>query len=183
MHIIRLQPENAEAVDQAATILYEEFKIRSPNSWPDMGSAVREVRKAFDENRFALVAVNERDQVMGWIGGIRLYRGNTYELHPLVVKSEHQKKGIGTALVAAFEAEVKSRGCVTIFLGTDDENSETTLAGIDLYPDPVRHIANIRNLKGHPFEFYRKMGYVIVGVLPDANGPGKPDIFMAKRVG
>jgi len=26
------------------------------------------------------------------------------------------------------------------------------------------------------------MGFVIVGVLPDANGFGKPDIFMAKRV-
>jgi len=24
---------------------------------------------------------------------------------------------------------------------------------------------------------------VIVGILPDANGPGKPDILMAKRVG
>jgi aminoglycoside 6'-N-acetyltransferase I len=32
-------------------------------------------------------------------------------------------------------------------------------------------------------EFYRKLGFVIVGVVPDANGPGKPDILMAKRVG
>jgi hypothetical protein len=27
------------------------------------------------------------------------------------------------------------------------------------------------------------MGFVVVGVLPDANGPGKPDMLMAKRVG
>jgi len=27
------------------------------------------------------------------------------------------------------------------------------------------------------------MGYAIVGVIPDANGPGKPDIIMAKRMG
>jgi len=39
----------------------------------------------------------------------------------------------------------------------------------------------IRNLHGHPYEFYEKLGYTVVGVLPDANGPGKPDIFMAKR--
>lgn len=27
-----------------------------------------------------------------------------------------------------------------------------------------------------------EVGFVIVGVMPDANGWGKPDIFMAKRV-
>jgi aminoglycoside 6'-N-acetyltransferase I len=43
-------------------------------------------------------------------------------------------------------------------------------------------IAAIRNLKRHPYEFYHKQGYAIVGVIPDANGLGKPDIMMAKRV-
>jgi len=27
-----------------------------------------------------------------------------------------------------------------------------------------------------------KLGFAIVGVLPDANGPGKPNILLAKRV-
>lgn len=43
-------------------------------------------------------------------------------------------------------------------------------------------IASIRNLGGHPYEFYQRCGFTIVGVLPDASGPGKPDIFMAKRL-
>jgi hypothetical protein len=36
----------------------------------------------------------------------------------------------------------------------------------------------VRCTSGH----YQKLGFVIVGVMPDANGPGKPDIYMAKRV-
>jgi aminoglycoside 6'-N-acetyltransferase I len=43
-------------------------------------------------------------------------------------------------------------------------------------------VKNIQNFKGHPYEFYQKMGYVITGVVPDANGRGKPDIMMSKRV-
>jgi len=29
---------------------------------------------------------------------------------------------------------------------------------------------------------HRRLGFVVVGLLPDANGPGRPDIFMAKRL-
>jgi hypothetical protein len=28
---------------------------------------------------------------------------------------------------------------------------------------------------GHPFAFYRKPGFALAGVLPDANGRGKPE--------
>ena len=58
----------------------------------------------------------------------------------------------------------------------------TSLAGVDLYPDIVGHLARLTNLRRHPFEFYRKCGFSVAGVVPDANGPGKPDILMAKRV-
>ncbi len=76
---------------------------------------------------------------------------------------------------------MRERGGITLQLGSDDESGMTSLYGADLYPDVLGHLANIRNLRGHPYEFYQKLGFSIVGVMPDANGPGKPDIFMAKR--
>jgi aminoglycoside 6'-N-acetyltransferase I len=61
-------------------------------------------------------------------------------------------------------------------------DGRTSVGGVELYPDVLGHAKRIRNLGGHPYEFYEKLGFVVVGVLPDANGRGRPDIFMAKRV-
>lgn len=49
-------------------------------------------------------------------------------------------------------------------------------------PDTFGKLTNIQNIGGHPYPFYEKLGYKIVGVFPDANGIGKPDIWMAKRI-
>jgi aminoglycoside 6'-N-acetyltransferase I len=99
------------------------------------------------------------------------------------VREDCRRQGIGRALVADLEARVRERGATTLWLGTDDEDGRTSLAKTDLYPDPLQHLAAIRNLRRHPYGFYEKLGFVVVGVLPDANGFGKPDILMAKRVG
>ena len=74
------------------------------------------------------------------------------------------------------------RGGLTIMLGSDDVDNMTTLADADLYVDLWDQIAHMRNLKGHPYEFYQRLGYAIIGVMPDANGRGKPDIYLGKRV-
>jgi aminoglycoside 6'-N-acetyltransferase I len=98
------------------------------------------------------------------------------------VLEKYRGKGLGTALVEALEREVGKQGGVTIYLGSDDEFGTTSLFGEDLYDNIYEKIENIKNTGGHPFEFYQKVGYKIVGVIPDANGVGKPDIWMAKRI-
>jgi len=113
-----------------------------------------EVRESFAADRISRIAVDEDRTVLGWIGGISHYRGHVWELHPLVVRVSQQGKGIGRALVADLEARVKERGGLTITLGTDDVNYQTSLAGIDLFPNAWEHVAHIRNLKQHPYEFY-----------------------------
>lgn len=131
---------------------------------------------------FAL-AMLDGGALLGWVGGLPEYRGRVWELHPLVVRRERRRRGIGRALVAAFEAEATRRGGLTATLGTDDDSGMTSLTGVNLYADLPRHLAELRDLgRGHPFLFYRKLGYVVSGVMPDANGAGRPDIYMSKAL-
>lgn len=182
MRIVDLRPDDTSAIAQVAMLLVEGFAINWPEAWPNLASALEEVRESLGTDRISRIALDENDTVVGWIGGMSQYDGNIWELHPLVVSVNQQGKGIGRALVADFEERVKERGGLTITLGTDDESQQTTLSGINLFPNVWEHVAQIRNLKQHPYEFYQKLGYSIVGVMPDANGLGKPDILMAKSI-
>ena len=178
MRIIDLTDEDESAVRQAAELLVELL----PEGWPTMEEALKEVGESLPPERISRIAVEGKD-VVGWIGGLKLgYPGAIWELHPLVVREDRQRQGVGRALVADLEERVRERGGKVVYLGTDDKRGQTSIADIDLFPDALRLAANIRNLRGHPYEFYERQGYTIVGVLPDGNGFGRPDIFMAKRI-
>lgn len=182
MRIVTLAPEDEATMQQLAALLVEAFREHWPAAWPTQADALEEVRASLAADRISRVALDDNGQVLGWIGGIEMYDGHVWELHPLAVIPRAQRRGVGRALVEDLEAQVVARGGVTLWLGTDDEDGMTSLAGADLYPNPLEHLARIKNLRGHPFEFYQKLGFVIAGVMPDANGLGKPDIYMAKRV-
>ena len=182
MTIIDLRPDDETAIQQAAALLVEGFRQHWPDAWPGMDSALKEVREMIAADRICRVAIDDDGALLGWVGGIPEYHGNVWELHPLVVRPDRQGQGIGRALVADLEDRVRERGGLTVTLGTDDVDGMTTLSSVDLYPNVWEHVARIRNLRGHPYEFYQKLGYVITGVIPDANGLGKPDILMSKRI-
>jgi len=182
VQITDLRAGDEPEIQQVARLIVEGFKEHWPDAWPDLNSALQEVQESLVADRISRIAVGHSNQVLGWIGGIKHYDGNVWELHPLVVGTEFRRQGIGRSLVADLAAEAKNRGGIVLWVGTDDEDNQTTLSGINLYPNVWEHIAKIRNLRGHPYEFYQKMGFAIVGVMPDANGIGKPDIYMAKRL-
>jgi aminoglycoside 6'-N-acetyltransferase I len=181
MQISNLQPNDTVAIEQAAHALLAGFRDHAPDAWPDLAAARTEVQEALGPGKVCRIAQDDDRTVLGWVGGRHSY-ARVWELHPLVVHPSAQRRGIGRALVADLEVQVRQRGGLTVLLGSDDETDMTTLSRVDLYPDVWPHIRSIRNLRGHPFEFYQKCGYVLVSVVPDANGRGKPDILMAKRV-
>jgi aminoglycoside 6'-N-acetyltransferase I len=177
MNIVDLAAQPESSREQAANLLVEHFD--GPLGWPDLDSAREEVARVLREG-FGRAMVDSQT-LFGWIGGLPEYGGRVWELHPMVVHSDFRRRGIGRALVAAFESEAHSRGALTATLGTDDNTGMTSLSGVDLYSDLTRHLAEVRDLgRGHPFGFYLKLGFVITGVVPDANGHGRPDIYMSK---
>jgi aminoglycoside 6'-N-acetyltransferase I len=114
MHMVDLRADDEAAIRQVATLLVEDFATDFPGSWPDLDSALEEVRASFGEARISRVALDEDGAVPDWIGGISQYRGHVWELHPLV---------------ADLEERVKERGGLTITLGTDDVFDQTSLSG------------------------------------------------------
>lgn len=182
MKIINLPGDDTTLIQQVAELLFEGFQEHWSDAWPNINAALKEVHESLTEDRISRIAIDENGTVLGWIGGIQQYNGNVWELHPLVVRAEFRRRGIGRALVFDLEKQVKKRGGLTLWVGTDDEDNQTTLGGINLYENLWENITKIKNLHSHPYEFYQKVGLIIVGVMPDANGLGKPDIYMAKKV-
>jgi len=182
MKITTLSTNHRHLIQQAAQLIVDAFREHWPDAWPTFEEGLKEVHEMLEPERICRVAVNETGDLLGIIGGIPGYDSHVWELHPLAVQTSMQRQGVGRALVADFEEQVRLKGGLTITLGSDDEDGMTSLANVDLYENLWEKIRDIRNLKHHPFEFYQKMGYIITGVVPDANGIGKPDILMAKRV-
>jgi aminoglycoside 6'-N-acetyltransferase I len=182
MNIISPTLENEHLLHQAAQLMVDAFHEHWPEAWPTLEEGLEEVHEMLEAERICRAAVDEQGNLVGVIGGIPTYDGHVWELHPLAVQPNMQGKGIGRALVEDFEEQIRLRGGLTITLGSDDEDEMTSLSNVDLYENTWEKIQNVRNLKNHPFTFYQKLGYVITGIVPDANGRGKPDILMSKRV-
>lgn len=175
MQIIELSKETIDYNKQAADLLKEAF----PQAYSNCSEA--EICKCLGEDRVAVAAI-DGETLLGFVGAIPQYGITAWELHPLVVDEKYRSQGIGTILCFTLEGILKEKGCLTIYLGSDDENNSTTLSNTNLFQDTFQKIRNIKNMNEHPFEFYEKNGYQIVGVIPDANGIGKPDIWLAKSL-
>jgi len=169
-------------IRQVAELLKDGFSDTGTEAWQTIEECLKDVRDSLGDKKISRIALGAEKEMLGWAAGAPLYGNVTWELEVIVVERGNRNKGIGSGLLGDFESEVKLRGGLNVFLGTDDENFRTSIGGTELYPDPLSHLSYLQNINQHPFEFYKKRGYTVVGVLPDANGIGKPDIFMSRRL-
>lgn len=182
MKIVNMNDLNEHNRTQAAQMLTDQL----PKGWATLEDAIEEVNMLLDnddEPDALFLAAIENDEVIGWCGILPEYDGRVYELHPLVVRHDQQGKGVGRLLMAAIEEAARNKGGLTIYLGADDEanGGETSLANVDLYDNLPKRIQEFEP-GTHQTAFYLKLGYKVVGVVPDAGGKGKPDIMMAKAL-
>ena len=180
MKTVNMNTLNEKQILQAAQILVEEFPIWMPSLEKTKG----EIAEFMDgEVDAVLIAALHNDEVIGFIGLQSDKHGPVYEIHPLVVRNDWQRKGIGSLLINEVTEIATKNGGVTLHLSTSDDEhgGETSLANVDLYDDLPRRLQEF-NPGNHQTAFYMKHGFKIVGVVPDEYGIGKPNIFLAKRL-
>ena len=179
---VSLSPEDVTRHKDAIADLLLDFSPNHHGAWPSRTAALTEIEDSLkhDKRRISAVAVAD-DTAIGWVAGFETY-SHAFELHPIVVRPDCQHQGVGRALLQTFEQAARVFGALTVYLGADDHICATSLGGAPLFPDVLRRAQGIRNLQHHQYEFYQRCGYEIVGVLPDASGPGQPDIWLAKSL-
>ena len=182
MDIIPFATLTPDQLRNAARILIDSL-AHVHGAWKTMDEADEEVRSRLADPEWNGFAAVEAGSVLGWIGYITTY-SHAWELHPLVVDPAHQRRGVGTLLMRTLEDAARKAGAISLYLGSDDDFGGTTAFGADLYGNIPSAIAGLKLTGGspHPLEFYRRAGFTVVGFIPDANGPGRPDIWFAKRL-
>jgi len=178
LRLVDLKDLSLAQQGEAARVLREAL---APITASFQETADAEVQGFLTEPDCGAIAALDGDKVVGWIGWLKGYP-TAWELHPLAVDPPRQRQGVGAALVAALEDRARASGVLTLWLGADDETGGTNLFGRALFPNVAGRMDGIEAGPPHPLEFYRRQGFEVVGLIPDANGPGRPDILMAKPV-
>ena len=174
--------ESEDTIKQAAEILHITFGGGDNNLWiTNKKEAFDEVRECIEKPNICL-GIKTGNELIGW-GGIRPMYEKTWELHPMVIKKEYQRKSYGRLLLTEIENVANLNGIIGLEAGSDDETNSTSLSEKEINGENIfEEIKNIKNYKNHPFEFYEKCGYTIIGIIPNANGQNKPDIWLWKDI-
>jgi aminoglycoside 6'-N-acetyltransferase I len=179
MAILDLDPDDAALRENLAVIAYEAASINAPLWLPTLAAAREEVDDATATGQVARVLFDDAGVPIGWASCARQY-DSVWELHPMIVAPAHHRRGHGTVLARDIERQAAIRGASVLILSTSDATHATSLSDTDLYADPIGALGSLTFKKDHPVRFWQKIGYSVVGVVPDAEGPGIPSISLAR---
>ena len=181
MTVVDLRALEPAALEQLARVSLPAALEHAPAWLPDLDAAREEISDALQPGVIARVLLDPDGAPIGCVAVKHAWDG-VWELHPLIIGITHQQRGHGRRLVRDIERLAAAQGGLTMTLSTSDTVGATSLSGVDLYDDPIGRLAAIEIRKPHAVEFWCRIGYRIVGVVPDAEGVGKPCIHLARRL-
>jgi aminoglycoside 6'-N-acetyltransferase I len=172
--------------EQAVKVLLEAFP--ADEMWPDLDEKIALKTVEFCiSNKNICIGMKVGNDLAGWVcirpKYVKIKNEETWELHPLVISPRYKGKGYGKILMEEIEKIAQEKNIIGIILSSGDEANKTSLSekeisGINI----LEEIKNIRNYKNHPYEFYQKCGYSIIGIVPNAYGLKKTDIWLWKDI-
>lgn len=185
MEIIDLARDDV-LIDALVPLSVHAAALSSPRWLPTSDAARAEIVAAIDTCGPDRVcrAILDGSVPLGWAGAFRSHE-TAWEIHPLLVDPDHHGRGAGRRLVADLEASAMAAGALVMELSTSDATHATTLSDVDLFIDPPAELSRLATRTPgapHAFRFWQSVGYTVVGVLPDAEGPGVPSLRMARRL-
>lgn len=147
----------------------------------DITQALADVVQFAPEDR-SLIARDSDGVPIGWLR-VEHFRGQaSAEIKLIAVAPDRRRQGIGRTLVMAAEERMRGAGCVTMLATAGDTRGRTSLYGLDVTEDAPGLLADFHCHADHPAGFFLRVGYRLVGILPDAYGPGKHDLTLARRI-
>lgn len=178
--LVSLEALDARVLEALARITLAAAREHSPDWLADLDDASEQLSEARAPGKVARVVVANGEPI-GWVAAAPAW-GQIWDLHPLIVAIDHQRRGHGRRLVRTIEQIAAASGALTMTLGTSDTTGATSLAGVDLYEDTFAQLAAMQVRRPHPVSFWVRLGYRITGVIPDAEGRGKPSIQLSRRL-
>jgi len=172
-----------ELLATLASLSHRAGQQHSPNWLRSVDGAMQEIQQASEEGILTSVAF-DNGVPTGWIAAQHHGYGS-WEIHPLLVDPAAGGRGYGKILVQDIERKIRSHGGISVFLSTSDATHSTNLSDVDLYSDPLEALRKIdvRDTDcGHAYQFWQRVGFTVVGVIPDAEGCGVPSINLAKKL-
>ena len=147
----------------------------------DLTQALADVVQFAPED-LSLVARDSEGTPIGWLHAEHFRGQASGEIKLVAVHPARRRQEVARTLVMAAEERMCATGCVTMLATVGDTRGRTSLYGIDVTEDAPGLLAAFHCHADHPAGFFLRIGYRLVGLLPDAYGPGKHDLTLARRI-
>ena len=156
--------------------------------WPDLDEKMAWETVEFSiSNENICIGLKVGNELVGWVclrpEYEKIKNEETWELHPFAISPKFKRKGYGKILMEEVEKIAQEKNIIGIILSSGDEANKTSLSDEEITGENIiEKIQNIKNYKNHPYEFYQKCGYSIIGIIPNAYGLKKSDIWLWKDI-